>query len=42
MQELEIQKQTDLEKLRLVQEKFKIVQERQMQKERIEMEERIQ
>ena len=43
MRELEIQKQTEFEKLILEQEKLKIEQERQMQKEKMEkMEERIQ
>ena len=40
MRELEIQTQTELEKIRLEQEKLRIEQERQMQKERIDMEER--
>ena len=42
MRELEIQRQIELEKLRLEQEKLRIEQARQMQKERIEMEERVQ
>ena len=42
MRELEIQKQIELEKLRLEQEKLRIEQERHMQKERMEMEERVQ
>ena len=42
MRELEIHKRTELEKLRLEQEKIKIEQESQMQKEKMEMKERIQ
>ena len=40
MRELEIQKQIELEKIRLEQEKLKIEQGRQMQKERMKMEKR--
>ena len=42
IQELEVQKQIELEKLRFEQEKLRIEQGRQMQKERMEMEERVQ
>ena len=40
MRELEIQKQTELEKIRLEQEKHRTEQEQQMLKERMDMEER--